>query len=97
MEYFIGIFLPPFIDYVNQYVKDSREKAFITVLVCMGVASAVDYKLIATASLYDLKAVLFLVATIIAEAMTVYDIFWKHSKVRLLLPGNGVATPVERG
>lgn len=90
MVWFIGIVLPPLIDYLNKSVLTDEEKTLVTVFLCFLVAVIFDWNLIQQATWNDALAVLKLAGVFVAEAMTVYKLYWKNSVIRQVLPGNGV-------
>lgn len=94
MEYLLGLILPPFIDYLNKDVTNGKERAWITVIACFVVACILDSSVILHADTSNIPALLTLATALIAEATTVYNVWWKDSIPRLKLPGNGVGSTI---
>lgn len=96
MEYFIGLLLPPIIDYFNRTVYNGVERTVVTVILCTVVAIILDHSVLTNVTWNNAQSVLLLASAITGEATTVYNVWWKNSAVRAVLPGNGV-DPIQRG
>lgn len=79
LDKYIGLFLPYFIDYVNQYVSDKRIRYSISLLVPVILAVLLNLQ-----SLHygNPDEVFVSLAFIFTEAQSVYALYWKRSDLR---------------
>lgn len=75
----IGAILPPFIQLLNQYVKNSNVRYVISIVTCLGVGSVSTY------ILGDLNATDMLksAGVVFASASTTYKLFFDNTEVGL--------------
>lgn len=90
MELLVGIFLPPIIDYFNKKIVTDEEKVLVTIIICFLVACAFDWNTIQQVTWNNLLSIFQLAMVLTGESMIVYKLYWKDSKVREILPGNGI-------
>lgn len=78
----IGLVLPPVIDLVNKFVKDSRLRYVVSLLICILVGAVINFNQLRVGSVTE-----FLVSAglVFAEAQTVYKLYWSDSAARAKL------------
>lgn len=72
----IGAVLPPFIDMLNRYVKNSNVRYLISLVISIAIGAVVSYQ--------DLDAanVLASAGLVFGAAQSTYNLYWKNSDVR---------------
>jgi hypothetical protein len=76
VELIIGAVLPPFIDLVNRYIKNSRVKYGVSLLASILIGVILNYQELGIENVLGSGAIVF------AAAQTVYKTYWKDAKLR---------------
>lgn len=85
LELVVGAVLPPFVDFVNRFVKGSTWRYVISLIVSLAVGAALSYTQLSVESVLESGAIIF------ATAQTVYKTYYAGSGLRASLYGKGVA------
>lgn len=82
LELLIGAVVPLVVEFINKYVKDSKLKFGVSVLIPVILGGVTNYSSIAAG---DPEQVLASGALIFASAQTVYKLYFKNSKVQKMI------------
>jgi len=75
----VGFVLPPVIDLINRFIKNSNLRYLVSVLVCLLISGVINFKAVQGGSVDSLLTSFGL---IFAEASSVYKLYWDKSAVR---------------
>jgi hypothetical protein len=75
----IGFVLPPVIDLINTRIGSSMIRFWISLVVCLVVAVAVNFSLLKVS---DIVTLLGNIGIIFSEAQIVYKTYWGNSSLR---------------
>lgn len=82
-QYLLGFILPPFIDLINQHIIDAKMRFWISIAICLIIATLFNLN-----KLTDWKNILLLAGAIITEAQIIHKQFWGDSQTRAkIFPG----------
>jgi len=79
LELIVGAVLPPVIDLINKYIKHSRVRYIVSIIVCLLLGVAFNYQNL------DFTNILASGAIIFAAAQTTYKTYWNTSKLRAVV------------
>ena len=77
----IGLVLPPFIDFINARITNSKLRFVVSLVVCTAVALILE-SMNGTLKYADMSEVLTSVALVFTSAQVVYKLYWEKSTMR---------------
>lgn len=77
----IGLVLPPFIDFINAKITNSKLRFVVSLIVCTLVALVLEF-MNGTLKYADMSEVLTSVALVFTSAQVVYKLYWEKSTMR---------------
>ena len=77
----IGLVLPPFIDFINARITNSKLRFVVSLIVCTAVALVLEF-MNGTLKYADMSEVLTSVALVFTSAQVVYKLYWEKSTMR---------------
>jgi len=77
----IGLVLPPFIDFINARITNSKLRFVVSLIVCTLVALVLEF-MNGTLKYADMSEVLTSVALVFTSAQVVYKLYWEKSTMR---------------
>jgi len=83
-ELIIGGAMPPFIDLVNRYVKDSKWRYAVSILVCLIIGTILNLSKVSFENILGSGAIIF------AAAQSTYQAYYSNSKLRTDLYGKKI-------
>ena len=77
----VGLILPPFIDFINARITNSKLRFVVSLIVCTLVALVLEF-MNGTLKYADMSEVLTSVALVFTSAQVVYKLYWEKSTMR---------------
>lgn len=77
----VGLILPPFIDFINARITNSKLRFVVSLIVCTLVALVLEF-MNGTLKYADMNEVLTSVALVFTSAQVVYKLYWEKSTMR---------------
>ena len=77
----IGLVLPPFIDFINARITNSKLRFVVSLIVCTLVALVLEF-MNGTLKYADMSEVLTSIALVFTSAQVVYKLYWEKSTMR---------------
>ena len=77
----VGLILPPFIDFINARITNSKLRFVVSLIVCTLVALVLEF-MNGTLKYADMSEVLTSIALVFTSAQVVYKLYWEKSTMR---------------
>jgi hypothetical protein len=93
VQNFIGVILPPVIDFVNQYVTNSKVRLWVAFAICAVIASIVNYNYFLDVTDWnDVAVIAGKIGFIFTQAQLTYKQYWEKSQARIEVFGRGIVS-----
>ena len=80
--FYVGLAMPPIIDIINKDVKNSKERFFVTLLVCISAGIVLRWNDLTAGNTEELLGAM---GIIFIESQAVYRLYFKNSNVRSMM------------
>lgn len=80
--FYVGLAMPPIIDIINKDVKNSKERFFVTLLVCITAGLVLRWNDLTAGNTEELLGAM---GVIFMESQAVYRLYFKNSNARSMI------------
>jgi hypothetical protein len=77
----VGLILPPFIDFINKNIANSKVRFVVSLVVCSFVALALEF-MNGTLKYANGQEILQSIALIFTSSQVIYKLYWEKSTMR---------------